>query len=303
MLLALSWSPAQGAVPQAAETDTAAVGTDPALEPGAPIRVRNTSTSRWVSGQFVGVNAAAIRYRVSDGQIDSILRRRAGRLEHRVAPPNSRRGFFRGAAFGAGVSLLGGALLQLVPTQTPNLALAGGIAMAVPLGLAGGLVGALTNSGEWEPVRIVPAPGLDPGPDGEAELRAFGALVVGEWVSEDSRHVFAWTEDSTAIRSSSFFPADTGWTQVSQGRWWWDPDAGTVRGEVDTENMPFDRMEYRSEVEDGRVVHQLRTHGEGVEEFVEVWTFDADAYRWALYRPGQTGDPIMDGRYYRAQPE
>ncbi|MGD2070764.1 MAG: hypothetical protein PVI57_18975 [Gemmatimonadota bacterium] len=60
------------------------------------------------------------------------------------------------------------------------------------------------------------------------------------------------------------------------------------------------RSRYRAVVEADRVVHDLRAYGDGVERFVETWTFGGEGYRWRLERPGPDGaERVMGGSYLR----
>lgn len=144
------------------------------------------------------------------------------------------------------------------------------------------------------------AGGPAPGPE---ELEALGALVVGEWQAPGSHHVFEWGVGRRLLRSRSYVPSDSARRLVSEGQWFWDGQAGVIRGVVLADGMPFNRMEYRTRVDGDRVVHHLRTFGPAVREYVETWTFTADAYRWELEEVTEAGrEPLMSGIYERVDP-
>ena len=136
-------------------------------------------------------------------------------------------------------------------------------------------------------------------PDGE--LAALGALIVGQWEGENSRHVHEWGVGRRLIRSRSYAPGegDEEWALVSEGVWYWDGEEGVIRGLHFAVGMPMDRMEYRTVVKNDEVVHDLRTHGEMPGRFVETWTFEDDRYEWTLERPTESGPERMMGGSYR----
>ena len=131
---------------------------------------------------------------------------------------------------------------------------------------------------------------------GPAALEAFGALVVGEWTSEGSRHEFTWGVGRQVIRSQSWFGEAQSWTLVSEGWWYWDPSEESIRGQTVAVNMGIDLFEHRSRVEGSEVVSDLVSHGEFGGEFVERWTFDDSGYDWILEQNGQR---VMESRYTR----
>ena len=144
-------------------------------------------------------------------------------------------------------------------------------------------------------------------PDAEAttneSLAAFGALVVGSFEANDSRHEYEWGIDGRVIRSRSYFKSDEGWTLVSEGMWFWDPGESIVRGAVVAIDMPVDLFEYRSVVEDDEIVHELMAHGAQGGRFIERWVFDDDGYRWTLERPSdESTERLMSGAYRRVGP-
>jgi hypothetical protein len=132
-------------------------------------------------------------------------------------------------------------------------------------------------------------------------LDAFGALVVGEWEAEDSRHVFEWGLGQRMIRSRSYHKSEGGWTLVSDGMWFWDDGQKTIRGVAVAIGMPVELFEYRSEVRGSEVVHNLLAQGPAGGEYVERWTFAGGEYRWSL-EVEKDGKPeqIMGGSYRRA---
>ena len=135
---------------------------------------------------------------------------------------------------------------------------------------------------------------------GQEQLEALGALVAGEWETADSRHVFEWGVGRRVLRSRSYFSEGGGWRLVSEGQWFWDAQAGVIRGTVLADGMPFHRMEYRARVDGDRVVHRLRTFGPATPEYVETWTFTGNEYRWQLEEATETGrEPVMSGVYRR----
>ena len=142
---------------------------------------------------------------------------------------------------------------------------------------------------------VLPA-AADDGP-----LESFGALVIGEWEAEDSRHVLEWGVGQRTIRSRSYFKSEDEWTLAGEGMWYWDPAQKTIRGVAVAVGMPVELFEYRSRVRDGEVVHDLVAQGAAGGEYVERWTFADDEYRWTLEVEKEGGlEPIMGGVYQRA---
>lgn len=129
---------------------------------------------------------------------------------------------------------------------------------------------------------------------GAAALEAFGALVVGEWQSEGSRHEFSWGVGRRAIHSRSWFGDPGSWTLVSEGFWYWDPGEGTIRGRTVAIDMGIDLFEHRSRVDGRSVVSDLVSHGDFGGVYVERWTFDDAGYDWVLE---QDGARVMGARY------
>lgn len=130
----------------------------------------------------------------------------------------------------------------------------------------------------------------------EGPLEAFGALVEGRWIADESRHVFEWGVDRRAIRARSYQNTEQGWTLVGEGMWFWDPAEETIRGVAVAIAMPVDLFEYRSEVQDNEIVHALTAHGPAGGEFVERWRFVGDEYHWTL----EAGPEPMTATYRRA---
>ena len=100
-------------------------------------------------------------------------------------------------------------------------------------------------------------------PAAETPLEAFGGLAVGEWETEDSRHVLEW-------------------------------------GVAVATGMPVELFEYRSTIREKEVVHELEAQGPAGGKFVERWRFDGGEYSWTLENP-QGGEPLMGGTYRRAE--
>ena len=132
------------------------------------------------------------------------------------------------------------------------------------------------------------------------QLDALGALVVGEWEAEDSRHVLEWGVGQRVIRSRSYHKSEQGWTLVGEGMWFWDAKQSTIRGVVVAIGMPVDLFDYRSEVRDGEIVHKLSAQGPAGGEFVERWIFADNEYRWSLEVQNKgEAEAIMGGAYQR----
>ena len=74
--------------------------------------------------------------------------------------------FVRGGLIGAGLALAGGAILQMVPTESANMAMAGAVLVGVPVGfVVGGLIGSASAEPRegWIEVPVPePAP-VEPG--------------------------------------------------------------------------------------------------------------------------------------------
>jgi len=133
-------------------------------------------------------------------------------------------------------------------------------------------------------------------------MEAFGELVVGEWETEDSRHLLEWGVGRRVVRSTSYFKSDGEWVLVSEGMWFWDARQETIRGIVVATGMPVELFEYRSEVRGEEIVHDLVAHGEAGGRYVERWRFSGGEYRWTLEEPKE-GTAIMDGVYRRLDRE
>jgi hypothetical protein len=129
-------------------------------------------------------------------------------------------------------------------------------------------------------------------------LAAFGALIVGTWEADGSRHEFTWGVGHQVLRSRSWFAEGDAWTLVSEGWWYWDPAEQTIRGQTVAVNMGIDLFEHRSRVEGSVIVSDLVSHGELGGVYVERWAFGDDGYSWALE---QDGAHVMGARYVRGR--
>lgn len=137
---------------------------------------------------------------------------------------------------------------------------------------------------------------------GSPELEALGALAVGTWEASGSRHVLEWGVGRRLIRSRSYFADGDDWTLTSEGMWYWDSEAGSIRGIVLAVGMPVERFEYTTRVEGSEVIHDLEAFGAMAGEFVETWAFEGDRYRWTLERPADDGrERMMGGEYEKAE--
>ena len=133
-------------------------------------------------------------------------------------------------------------------------------------------------------------------------LRPVADLVLGSWEAEDSRNVLEWGLGERFIRSRSYFPAGGDWTLVSEGMWWWDAEAGAIKGIAFAVSMPVERFEYTSRVEGTTIIHDLQAFGAMGGGMREIWEVGPDAYEWQLVQPGPDGDtPLMGGRYQRVR--
>jgi len=134
------------------------------------------------------------------------------------------------------------------------------------------------------------------------ELGEFGVLVVGEWEAEDSRQVFEWGVGQRTIRSRSYHKSEEGWTLVGEGMWYWDPAEEAIRGVAVAIGMPVELFEYRSQVKDGEIVHDLVAQGPMGGNYAERWAFTDNEYRWSLEvnKDGKP-EPIMAGSYRRVR--
>ena len=129
-------------------------------------------------------------------------------------------------------------------------------------------------------------------------LADFGALVVGAWEDEGSRHVHEWGVGQRVITSKSYTRSADAWQLVSEGMWFWDPTEDAIRGVVVALGMPVELFEYRSEVRGRDVVHSLFAHGQGGGRFVERWRFVEGAYAWTLEQVSDGSvETLMGGRY------
>jgi hypothetical protein len=137
--------------------------------------------------------------------------------------------------------------------------------------------------------------------DAVQPLDRFGALAVGTWEDASSQHVLEWGVGRLLIRSRSYALAGEDPRLVSEGIWYWDDEAGAIRGVVLATGMPVERFEYLSRVRGHEIVHQLEAHGDMTGSFIETWSFDGDGdvYRWRLERPGADGPVQLMGGVYR----
>lgn len=135
-----------------------------------------------------------------------------------------------------------------------------------------------------------------------SSLEAFGELAVGVWEAEDARHAMEWGVGRRAVRSRSYARRDGGWSLVSEGMWYHDPESGSVRGVVVAIDMPVSLFRYRSEVRGDSIVHHLVALGPAGGRYVETWTFEGDVYRWRLEEERQgERQPVMGGAYRRVE--
>ena len=139
------------------------------------------------------------------------------------------------------------------------------------------------------------APAQPSSPDA---LTDFGERLVGTWEADDSRHIYEWGVGDRVLTSRSYFLATEGWALVSQGLWYWDPSAETVRGVVVAVDMPVELFEYASRLEGDEIVHDVVSHGEMGGRYVERWRFEGNLYHWSLE---QDGREILSGGPYRRE--
>jgi hypothetical protein len=130
----------------------------------------------------------------------------------------------------------------------------------------------------------------------EGALAQFGALFVGTWEGEGSRHVVEWGVGNLMLKASTYSGGDSDPRLVSEAFWYWDPQAESIRGIAVAIDMPVSLFQYDTRVEGVTVVHELESHGQMGGSYVERWTFSDDAYDWVLEQAGQT---IMTARYRR----
>jgi hypothetical protein len=81
-------------------------------------------------------------------------------------------------------------------------------------------------------------------PAAKTPLEAFGGLTIGEWETEDSRHVLKWGVARKVVRSTSYFKVEGEWTLVSEGMWFWDAREQQIRGIAVATGMPVELFEY-----------------------------------------------------------
>lgn len=157
-------------------------------------------------------------------------------------------------------------------------------------------------NGRAIPILLLAATALGPRPAAaENELQAFGALVEGTWVGDGTRHVFEWGVGRRALRSRTYSGTGDRWTLVGEGMWFWDADAGAIRGVAVAVGMPVDLFEYRSAVRGVEIVHSLAAQGPMGGQFVERWQFAEGEYSWALETAGDgPRERLMGGTYRRA---
>jgi hypothetical protein len=137
----------------------------------------------------------------------------------------------------------------------------------------------------------------------EDPLEPFARLMGGTWYGEGSEHSFEWGVGKRSVTADSYFIGEDGEpTLVSQGLWYWDPEAGTIRGVTIAIEMPFEVMEMRSRFDDDMLINELRAiAADGTtDSYVETWTFNSDnQYSWTLYQGTLDGEVWMTDTYER----
>lgn len=128
--------------------------TEPELGEADRIRVFTAGIRTPLVGAFRGYDGPVLLVGTGQDEVTRVYLDRVDRLERRVAEESP--GFWTGAMIGAGGALLGGAILQAVGGSEagPNMAMAGGALLALPVGLVAGLVTSTISRESWEEVTI-----------------------------------------------------------------------------------------------------------------------------------------------------
>jgi hypothetical protein len=162
--------------------------------------------------------------------------------------------------------------------------------IARALCLAAGLLAAL------------PAPGGTETAESVSPLAEFERLIGGRWYFGETYQVFEWGVGKRAARATSHFPSPDGPKLVSEGFWYYQPEAQEIRGTFVAVEMGLDLFEYVTRFEGDTITSRLTVHGpKGRDEFTETLEFsDEDHYVWSLWRETPGGrEKVMEGHYER----
>lgn len=135
-------------------------------------------------------------------------------------------------------------------------------------------------------------------------LAPFERLVGGQWHLGDSYQEFEWGVGRLSIKATSYFVVDGQPLLVSEGTWYWHPEANVIKGTFTAVEMPASLFEYETRFQADTMLSELTTYDSAGNKktYVERWKFLDDAhFEWTLFR--KTDNELlqeMQGTYVRS---
>ena len=135
-------------------------------------------------------------------------------------------------------------------------------------------------------------------------LAGFDRLVGGSWYFDETYQTFDWGVGKRALRAIAYFPSPEGPKLTSEGRWYFHPESGEIRGIFVSIEMGLDLFEYVTSFDVDTVMSRVSIHGpKGREEFFETLEFtDDDHYVWSLWRETAEGREKVLAHNYERRP-
>lgn len=151
------------------------------------------------------------------------------------------------------------------------------------------------------------SPGSALAGDPPEPMRGFDRLVGGCWRLEATCQEFRWGLDGRHLISRSVVRSDSGEQVVSEGAWFYHPEARAAVGYFVARGMGVELFEYRTRFEGEVMVSRVAAWGsDGVrQDYEERWTFtDRDHYLWELFEATESGPSrVMHGTFEREATE
>ncbi len=88
-------------------------------------------------------------------------------------------------------------------------------------------------------------------------LAGFERLIGGQWHLKGSYQEFEWGAGQRSVKAKSYFIFEGEPKLVSEGIWFWHPEAKEVRGIFTAVGMPVDLFEYKTHFESDSIVSDL----------------------------------------------
>lgn len=134
-------------------------------------------------------------------------------------------------------------------------------------------------------------------------LAGFERLIGGQWHLEGSYQEFEWGAGQRSVKAKSYFLVEGAPKLVSEGIWFWHPEAKEVRGIFTAVGMPVELFEYTTHLKSDSIVSDLAAYSsEGLKTlYTESWQFIDDThYEWTLFAKTPDGpQKEMGGTYTR----